>query len=78
MFLSDRVIIVDRMPVPSLAEKDTDLTPIPIIPATKISGIHRVVSTPQQLIGGKKYKIRIEMIHSGHLKFKNPEIGIIR
>eukprot|EP00918_Siedleckia_nematoides_P105664 GHVU01230749.1.p2 GENE.GHVU01230749.1~~GHVU01230749.1.p2 ORF type:complete len:272 (+),score=46.77 GHVU01230749.1:308-1123(+) len=35
-------------------------------------------SKPQNLIGGKKYKIRLEYMHSSHLKWNNPDDAYVK
>ncbi|KAL8438590.1 hypothetical protein ACSSS7_000124 [Eimeria intestinalis] len=42
------------------------------------SGVHRKDSPKTELISGEKYRIRIELVHSNHLKYKNPETGVFR
>lgn len=77
-FLSGKAVVVDRMPQPATLDESDEDHAVPIIPASTASGLHKVSSAPQHLIGGKKYKIRLEMIHSGHLKYTAPTTAVIK
>ena len=82
MFLNDRAIIVDRMPQPTTTEEAFSLKPVPLLPANKLSNesskTKKKESKIMELVGGEKYKIRVEVVHSNHLKFNNPDTGVLR
>lgn len=77
MFLGDQPIIVDRMPAPSEGDSFAD-KPVPIVPAGEKSGVLKTESPMVELVGGQKYKVRVEMVHSNHLKYMNPNTATIR
>ncbi|EEA06823.1 PA14 domain-containing protein [Cryptosporidium muris RN66] len=77
VFLGGRVIIVDRMPQPSSGDATAE-RPVPILLEAKYDGPHKVTSVAQELIGGQKYRIRVEMFHSSHLRFSNPDMASIK
>lgn len=77
MFLSDQPIIVDRMPAPVEGDSFAD-KPVPIVPTKEKSGILKTESPMVELVGGQKYKIRVEMVHSNHLKYANSNSATIR
>lgn len=42
------------------------------------SGVHQMESRNVELVIGEKYKMRVEMVHSSRLKFKNPHTATLR
>lgn len=77
IFLNEQPIIIDRMPHP--AEGDyLARHSVPLIPAADRTGLLKTHSPPLELIGGEKYRLRVELVHSTHLKFFNPTSATIR
>lgn len=77
MFLNDRPVIVDRMP-PATEEDAFGFKSIPLVATEERTGVHRQDSPKMELIAGEKYRIRIELVHSSHLKYKNPDTAVLR
>ncbi|XP_026193807.1 uncharacterized protein LOC34618352 [Cyclospora cayetanensis] len=77
VFLNERPVIVDRMPPPT---KDDAFghKAVPLMAAEEQSGVHAKDSEKVELIAGEKYRIRIELVHSNHLKYHNPETAVLR
>ncbi|SOV83432.1 LCCL domain-containing protein [Plasmodium sp. gorilla clade G3] len=77
IFLDNSPIIVDNMPFPK-EEESEEIRPISIQSFDKMnSKVHKTNSEKLGLIGGKKYKIRIEYFHLSTMKFANPDISHI-
>ncbi|KAL8453846.1 hypothetical protein Emag_001654 [Eimeria magna] len=51
---------------------------IHLVATEERSGVHRKDSPKTELISGEKYRIRIELVHSNHLKYKTPDTGVFR
>ncbi|PFH33232.1 PA14 domain-containing protein [Besnoitia besnoiti] len=77
MFLGDEAIIVERMPPPVEGAVSAD-KPVPAIPTEEKSGMLRAESAMVELVGGQKYRFRVELVHSNHLKYLNPNSATIR
>ncbi|KYK70234.1 PA14 domain-containing protein [Toxoplasma gondii TgCatPRC2] len=77
MFLGDEPIIIDRMPTPVSGDAISE-NPVPVIPTKEKTGMMRTESVMMELVGGQKYRIRVEMVHSNHLKYLNPNSATIR
>ncbi|CRG94711.1 LCCL-like protein, putative [Plasmodium gallinaceum] len=77
IFLDNSPIIVDNMPHPKEDESEEN-RPISILPIEKINAnVHKVSSEKLGLIGGKKYKFRVEYFHLSTIKYENPDIAHI-
>lgn len=78
MFLNKRPIIVDGMP--RATEEDAfDYKSIPLVPTERGPPvIHRQDAPKVDLTAGEKYRIRIELVHSNHLKYKSPDKAVLR
>ncbi|QOY40807.1 Fibronectin II collagen-binding/PA14 domain containing protein [Cryptosporidium parvum] len=77
LFLGGRAIIIDRMPQPSSGDASSERA-VPLLLDARHDGPVKVTSVAQELVGGQKYRIRVEMFHSSHLRYKNPDIASIK
>ncbi|KAL8270762.1 hypothetical protein Esti_005317 [Eimeria stiedai] len=77
VFLNTRPIIVDRMPAATEADA-FGYKSVHLVATEERSGVHRKDSPKTELISGEKYRIRIELAHSNHLKYKSPDTGVFR
>ncbi|KAH7648331.1 hypothetical protein FG379_000255 [Cryptosporidium bovis] len=77
LFLGGRAIIVDRMPQPSSGDASSERS-VPLLLDARHDGPTKVTSVAQELVGGQKYRIRVEMFHSSHLRYNNPDIASIK
>ncbi|KJP86931.1 hypothetical protein AK88_03440 [Plasmodium fragile] len=74
IFLDDSPILVDNMPYPK-EEDSEEMRPISILPMEKINAkVHKVSSEKLGLLGGKKYKFRVEYFHLSSIKYENPDM----
>ncbi|CDU19811.1 uncharacterized protein PY17X_1319100 [Plasmodium yoelii] len=77
IFLDNSPIIVNNMPDPK-EEESEEIKPIYILPINKInSNVQKISSEKLGLIGGKKYKFRIEYFHLSTIKHENPDTAHI-
>ncbi|GAW82571.1 LCCL domain-containing protein [Plasmodium gonderi] len=77
IFLDDSPIIVDNMPYPK-EEESEEVRPISILPIYKINAkVHKINSEQLGLIGGKKYKFRVEYFHLSSIKHDYPDTAHI-
>ncbi|SBS88714.1 LCCL domain-containing protein [Plasmodium malariae] len=73
IFLDNSPIIVSNMPYPKEDESE-EMKPISVLPIEKINAkVHKISSEKLGLIGGKKYKFRIEYFHLSSIKYENPD-----
>ncbi|ESS33462.1 PA14 domain-containing protein [Toxoplasma gondii VEG] len=72
VFLDGSPIIVDRMPIPAEGSAFSD-NPIRILEPTEDTGLRKTYSAPQQLEGGRRYRLRVEYFHLSALKFINAD-----
>lgn len=74
VFLGGSAIIVDRMPTPMEGDALSENV-IDVLPPQNSTAILKVYSQAQPLVGGQKYKIRIEYFHLSTLKWSNPLVA---
>ena len=68
---------MDRMP--AATEEDAfGYKAIPLVATDELLGVHAYDSPKLELIAGEKYRIRIELAHSSHLKYNNPDTAVLR
>lgn len=72
VFLNGQPIIVDRMPAATEADAVGErAVTLPAVAGK--AGRHFTESKPIELTGGEKYKIRVELVHTSHLKYENAD-----
>ncbi|PFH33426.1 PA14 domain-containing protein [Besnoitia besnoiti] len=52
-----------------------------LVPLTSVpgrGGRHTTESAPVELTAGEKYKLRVEMVHTSHLKYENADSAYIK
>ncbi|SBS97047.1 LCCL domain-containing protein (LAP5) [Plasmodium ovale curtisi] len=73
IFLDNTPIIIENMPYPK-EEESEEMRPISVLPFEKINTkVQKSSSKKLGLIGGKKYKIRVEYFHLSTIKYENPD-----
>ncbi|CEL95546.1 unnamed protein product [Vitrella brassicaformis CCMP3155] len=79
LFLNENAVLVDRMPSPESREEATSDEPIDILADHPMDGPQLTrTPSPQHLVGGKKYKIRLEAFHTHHLLAEHTEDSVVR
>ncbi|CAG9473824.1 unnamed protein product [Plasmodium vivax] len=74
LFLDDSPILVDSMPYPK-EEDSEEMRPISMLPIDKINAkVSKVSSEKLGLLGGKKYKFRVEYFHLSTIKYEHPDM----
>ncbi|CEM32701.1 unnamed protein product [Vitrella brassicaformis CCMP3155] len=78
LFLSQDAVIVDRMPPPPSPQLTDE--PVPLLgPQPGKDETRKATSEkPIKLVGGQKYKIRLEFFHSSHMRWNKPYDATIK
>ncbi|CDJ44191.1 hypothetical protein ETH_00010425 [Eimeria tenella] len=77
VFLNEHAVIVDRMPQPT-EEEAFAFNSVPLVSPEEVSKIKKTESKKTELVAGEKYRIRLELVHSSHLKYSHPDTGVLR
>lgn len=78
VFLNEHAVIVDRMPQPTRAEEAFGFNSVSLVSPEEVSKIKKTESQKTELVAGEKYRIRLELVHSSHLKYGRPDTGVLR